>query len=242
MNNIEEQTTNKFIYYNALTELAEFSTPYLAEYTEGYFKNGKPKMKKQFVYNFNDLDKLGETMSKEIISQYTKLAPDDEYLLSIDPGNVESAYCLIHKKTNYPILKEKVMNAVLHDRIQQYSINYNIVEVAIEMVACYGMAAGQSLFDTCLEIGRIVEKCRQANIKAKNIHLHTRIACKMTITHMASAKDSNIRQALMDSYGEVGTNNNRGWFYGFANDIWASYCVGIAHLRGAKEYAFTGKI
>jgi hypothetical protein len=43
------------------------------------------------------------------------------------------------------------------------------------------------------------------------------------------AKDGNIRQALIDRFGVVGTKKNQGWFYGFSGDIWSAYAVGITY-------------
>ena len=40
------------------------------------------------------------------------------------------------------------------------------------------------------------------------------------------AKDSNIRQALIDRFGPVGTKKNPGWFYGVSKDVWAAIAVG----------------
>ena len=43
------------------------------------------------------------------------------------------------------------------------------------------------------------------------------------------AKDSNIRQALMDRFGEVGTKKNQGYFYGFKADIWQAFAVCVTY-------------
>jgi hypothetical protein len=49
------------------------------------------------------------------------------------------------------------------------------------------------------------------------------------------AKDSNIRQSLIDRFGVVGVKNNQGWFYGFKSDIWSAYAVGCTYLDRLEE-------
>jgi hypothetical protein len=49
------------------------------------------------------------------------------------------------------------------------------------------------------------------------------------------AKDSNIRQALIDRFGDVGTKNNQGFFYGFKKDIWSAFAVGCTYLDKQKK-------
>lgn len=74
--------------------------------------------------------------------------------------------------------------------------------LAIEMVASYGMPVGKEVFDTCVWIGRFV----QENDKiGKNYYYIYRKDEKMNICNSMKAKDSNIRQALIDRFGEVGT-------------------------------------
>ena len=49
------------------------------------------------------------------------------------------------------------------------------------------------------------------------------------------AKDSNIRQALIDRFGVVGTKKNPGWFYGVSKDVWAAIAVGVTYHDKAEE-------
>lgn len=104
----------------------------------------------------------------------------------------------------------------------------------IEMIASYGMAVGQTVFETCVWIGRFQEI---ADYKGKRIKYIYRKDEKMNLCYSMKAKDSNIRQALIDRFGEVGTKKNPGWFYGFKKDIWAAYAVGVTYcdLNIAKE-------
>ena len=99
--------------------------------------------------------------------------------------------------------------------------------VVIEMVASYGMAVGQTVFETCVAIGQFKQKAIENDIPVEFVYRKDE---KMNICHSMKAKDSNIRQALIDRFGEVGTKKNPGWFYGFKADIWSAYAVGITYL------------
>ena len=73
------------------------------------------------------------------------------------------------------------------------------------MIASYGMPVGKEVFETCVWIGRFVELARLQNIDVEYIYRKDE---KMNICHSMKAKDSNIRQALIDRFGPVGTKRN----------------------------------
>lgn len=75
----------------------------------------------------------------------------------------------------------------------------------IEMIASYGMAVGKEVFETCVWIGRFEELALSRVVSTKYIFRKDE---KMNICHSMKAKDSNIRQALIDRFGEVGTKRN----------------------------------
>lgn len=75
----------------------------------------------------------------------------------------------------------------------------------IEMIASYGMAVGKEVFETCVWIGRFEELALSRAVATKYIYRKDE---KMNICHSMKAKDSNIRQALIDRFGEVGTKRN----------------------------------
>lgn len=149
-------------------------------------------------------------------------------ILAIDPGNTESAYCVIDSETYKPVEFGKIENEriSLGMRFAEYDL------LVIEMIASYGMPVGKEVFDTCVWIGRFIQQVNEIGKGYKYIYRKDE---KMNICHSMKAKDSNIRQALIDRFGVVGTKKNPGWFYGFKADIWSAYAVGITYLDLAKE-------
>lgn len=100
------------------------------------------------------------------------------------------------------------------------------------MIASYGMAVGKEVFETCVWIGRFRQIAESQDIEAKYIYRKDE---KMNLCNSMKAKDSNIRQALIDRFGPVGTKRNPGWFYRFKSDIWSAYAVGITYIDMKKE-------
>ena len=142
-------------------------------------------------------------------------------ILSIDPGNEKSAYTLIDellKPVDFGIMDNEELLGALAFK------DFRAEHFAIEMIASYGMAVGKTVFDTVLWIGRFWQ---QADMPIKQLIYRKDV--KMNLCHSMKAKDGNIRQALIDRFGEVGIKKNPGWFYGFKSDIWSAYAVGITY-------------
>lgn len=161
-------------------------------------------------------------------------------IFAIDPGNEYSAYVLLNDDLSV-VRKDKVENWELLEIIHTlfYLENYdnvlkpNIKHVAIEAVASYGMAVGKTVFDTCIWIGRFYQAIyEQVGVKSTFIYRKDE---KMCLCGSMKAKDSNIRQALIDRFAKhdfkngKGTKKNPDWFYGFKADIWASYAVAVTY-------------
>lgn len=152
-------------------------------------------------------------------------------ILAIDPGNKESAFVVLDKDLK-PIKFGKVDNDELIDDLHMDMFHRlgEIDHFAIEMVASYGMPVGEETFETVFWIGRFWER---ANFEhRKKIY---RKDVKMNLCHTMKAKDSNIRQALIDRFGEAGTKKNPGWFYGFKADIWSAYAVGVTYYDSYRN-------
>lgn len=146
-------------------------------------------------------------------------------ILAIDPGNKESAFVFIDNKL-FPVKFGKVENMELLDYLKDAIWEYKPEHLAIEMVASYGMPVGKEVFETCVWIGRFIQFLTNLTDDYKLIYRKDE---KMDICHIMKAKDSNIRQALIDRFGPVGVKKNPGWFYGFKKDIWQAYAVGVTY-------------
>ena len=147
--------------------------------------------------------------------------------LAIDPGSTDSAYVVVNE--NYEILaKGKIENEQLLEFIKIPTVH--IDEMVVEMIASYGMAVGATVFDTCVWIGRFWE----ASPSKKKGYVYRKEEC-INLCGSMRAKDSNIRQALIDRFGVVGTKHNQGFFYGFKADMWAAFAVAVTYLDKKKE-------
>ena len=152
-------------------------------------------------------------------------------ILAVDPGNVESAYCVIDKTNYKPIEFGKMENEKLRKKMAKDLKMYPIDNFAIEMIASYGMPVGKEVFETCVWIGRFIE-----TFECKNTYYIYRKEEKLNLCGSMKAKDSNIRQALIDRFARFdfkngkGTKSNQDFFYGFSKDVWSAYAVGITWL------------
>lgn len=156
-----------------------------------------------------------------------------DWIVAIDPGNEESAYVLLDPEL-WPRRFAKCANELMYmhciDAIFDNIGEFDDVKVAIEMIASYGMPVGKEVFETCVWIGRLVE--RFSNFEVTFIYRKDE---KMTLCNSMKANDATIRQALIDRFASgtpnkgKGTKKEPGWFYGFRADIWAAYAVGVTY-------------
>ena len=128
-------------------------------------------------------------------------------ILAIDPGNVQSGYVLVEhdgKEIRKVLDVGKVPNGEIFPVLcREYQ------HLAIEMVAGMGMPVGQEVFDTCFWIGRFWEYAELYR-QGYQIQKIFRREEKLYLCGRASAKDANIRQALVDRYAPGQTNFGKG--------------------------------
>ena len=149
-------------------------------------------------------------------------------IIGIDPGNKETAIVGIDDQL-IPFFHEKMDNgnikAFLNDQLKLFP---NAV-IGIESIASYGMAVGKEVFETAEWSGRIREICNRYTYRVyrRDVKLH--------LCGNPRAKDSNIRQAIIDRYPatgggkvpQIGTTKEQGPLFGFSKDRWAALGVAL---------------
>jgi len=145
--------------------------------------------------------------------------------LAIDPGNEESALIelddelrpLWSLKTNNAAAREKILRARLRESPASHLV--------IEMIASYGMPVGREVFETCLWIGRFIE------CWCGPYTLVYRREVKSFLCADSRAKDSNVRQAVIDRYGgkeaAIGKKKTPGPLDALTGDLWQALAVGV---------------
>ena len=146
-------------------------------------------------------------------------------ILAIDPGNEQSAFVLWNgteiisfgKYTNEDLL------SIIHGLCSQYSPDY----FAVEKVASYGMAVGQTTFDTWVWAGRFLQHFIHLSPISNNAEEVFRKDVKLHHCGHTRAKDSNIIQALKDRF-EPGLKPRlrpKKLLKGITADVWQAFAL-----------------
>jgi len=152
-------------------------------------------------------------------------------IFAIDPGPEKSGY------VEYDEINRIIQTSIIcdnNDMLRTLKNKRHLKEhLAIEMIASYGMPVGASVFQTCVWIGRFI----QAWDAEKQFTLITRNEVKNALCYSSKAKDSNIRQAIIDLFPatgggkvpQIGTKGHPGPLYGVAGDMWSALAVALSY-------------
>jgi hypothetical protein len=149
-------------------------------------------------------------------------------VLAIDQGSQYSAFVLLDTANCKLIRFGKVPNdGLLHDiKSGHFSAASYLV---IEHIAMGGMIAGQETFDACMWGGRFIEAWGGSFYTLLKRH-----AVKMHLCNSTRAKDSNIRQALIDKFSNgkgkdvaIGKKKSPGPLFGVAADVWSALAIAV---------------
>jgi hypothetical protein len=147
-------------------------------------------------------------------------------VFAIDPGTTHTGYAIMDgmEVKSFGIIKNYDLLTMLE--IVEFKPDVILV---YEMVACYGMAVGAEVFDTCVWIGRFIERFKGLSLPV------FRRDVKHHLCNSAKAKDGNVRQAILDKYPatgggatpQVGTKKQPGPLYGVNSHVWPAIGVGL---------------
>jgi len=158
----------------------------------------------------------------------------EQKVFAIDPGNFDTAYFILSgdgKIESFAKVGNDQFLCQLRKVIEDQSLGRVRYVFACEMVACYGMVAGASLFETAVVIGRIQE------IVGPSLRLIPRSSVKSTIK---GRNDSEIRTRLIEQYGKPGTKKEPGATRGIVADMWAAFALAETVRRGGyKPYVYS---
>ncbi len=146
-------------------------------------------------------------------------------ILAIDPGSTHSALVVWDGAKILHASKDE--NALVGRRITTGIQLDGIKHISCERIESYGMPVGREVFETCFWTGRFWEV---ANRNQQPFFLIPRRLVKLHLCGQARAKDSNIRQALVDRFGGKGTKAAPGLTYGLKADLWQAFALAVTCL------------
>lgn len=167
---------------------------------------------------------------------WTSVPERRSLIFAIDAGQFESGFVRTDCKQVYS------KGIVPNEQILAYLRHLNdIDDVAIEMVASYGMPVGKSVFETCLAIGRMIEAYESTH--SKKVELIYRKEVKMAVCGTHRANDASIRQALIDFFPQtgggktpaIGIKSNQGALYGMKSHCWSALAVAFTFDKKFNE-------
>jgi hypothetical protein len=153
-------------------------------------------------------------------------------VLAIDPGSDMSAFVVwdgetVGEHAKWP--NEQLLSHIRHDDGCLPRV------CVIEQVASYGMPVGAEVFETVRWAGRFEEAFVSRDAHRYGLHACHRLVRREVKLHLcgqARAKDSNIRQAVIDRFGgkekAIGKKASQGPLYGLKADEWQALALAIA--------------
>ncbi len=170
--------------------------------------------------------------------------------LAIDPGTTESGWVLWDEETERIIEKGKHLNHDVLNRIVQ-GLYYD--ELVVEMFGNYGMGVGATVFESCVWLGRFVQKAMDSGSIAgveENIHYITRSDVKLTLCgQVAKVNDKIIRMRIIEIYGEPKRKkaDDTNPHYNddevrITNDMWAALAVAMTHQKQKQHLLYVQQL
>lgn len=147
-------------------------------------------------------------------------------ILAIDPGTTESGVVVWADGAIMMVGVEANEVILAHNLKFHHVCGYTL---AIEMMKARGMKMSNDAMETLVWVGRF----KQAWPKPDEVRLVYREDVKMHVCGSPTAKDANVRTALLDLVGKPGTKKAPGPTYGVTKHAWAALAVAVT-LEGLR--------
>ena len=149
-------------------------------------------------------------------------------VIGVDPGPTQSAFVVLRDGERV-MDKGIVPNDWLAGYLRDYGNQLVVIHpkaIVFEQVESFGMAVGKDIFETVFETGRLFQVVAEVATRLP------RKAVKMHLCHSMRAKDSNIRQALIDRFGgsksaAIGLKRTPGPLYGVRSHEWSALAIAV---------------
>lgn len=146
-------------------------------------------------------------------------------ILAIDPGTWQSAMVSWDGRSIYASKMLPNSDILMGFRTHEVVDDQPPVLV-LEKVESFGMPVGKEVFATVFWCGRFAEAWEQAGGRFTEL---SRREVKLHICGHARATDANIRQALIDRFGPIGTKKSPGPLYGLKGHEFAALAVAVTY-------------
>lgn len=144
-------------------------------------------------------------------------------ILAIDPGPVNSAWVLIDRLGHHCIVEQAGDHENVKMLLSLFEHWCEETVVVCEGVENYGMPAGDELFETVFWSGRFNQASCVPFIRIK------RTTIKLHLCNSRKAKDSNVRQALIDRFGGKEQTRKGGLLAGISEHKWSALAVAVTY-------------
>ena len=150
----------------------------------------------------------------------------DRVWFAIDPGTTKSGW-VIWSRSRGVIKKGIDDNGVVVERLDGNTFDV----CAIERFEARGMAVGVDSLETVWWSGKFAAHVEHLSPRARVVR-PTRREIKVHLCGTVRARDSNVRQALLDRYGStrqraIGTKAKPGPLHGVSSHVWAALAVAV---------------
>lgn len=155
-------------------------------------------------------------------------------ILAIDAGTTESGYVIMQAEPFKLLEFGKISNYGLLNIVKTEDYE----KLIFEEFQSFGMPIGESTIKSITWNGRYIQSALDRGIEAIPIYRKDE---KMTLCGSMKAKDSNIRQALINRYAKHDFKNGKGTkakpdtFYGVSKDVWQAIAVGVTYWETVNQ-------